>query len=138
MKAYSERIVPEVVSRHKDPYARKNLVQKYFKRHKKSIFIAYAWWFLLSFVGAHRLYLRQYIAAGIVFLLFLLIALIISLTPSTNFDSYLTEPHPASFLFLVLHLGEGLLLIFGVGSTNDRILIRLKEDIESVPYVPLS
>ena len=128
-----ERLIPEVVLRHKDPEAREFIFEKYFQRYRKSKIIAFAWWAVACSLGAHRIYLGQYRAAAIVFSLFIFPLII--LQNATSSGDYMII-----FIFLmpIVFVVEGVWLYWNIRSANDKLNQRIDHDIETTPYIPRS
>jgi len=123
-----DRIIPEVVLRHKKPADRPKIFEKYYARYRRSKVITGLWWLLLGDFGAHRVYLKQYRAAVILFIIGFLV-----LATAASMGS-----RDLLIILAVIRLIELMLLPMNIGKANDLIRDRLKEDIDSVSYIPLS
>ena len=128
-----ERIVPEVVLRHKDAKAREFIFEKYYQRYRKSRILSVAWWAVACALGAHRIYLGQYRAAAIIFGVSVISWLMV-------FVSTLSGAYGAIFILAIstIFIVEGVMLYWNIGAANDTLKQRLSYDIETTPYIPLS
>jgi hypothetical protein len=132
------RMIPESAVRHKSPERRKRVFETYFDLNRKSKRLAFSWWFFFWPLAGHRFYLNQYKAAAIMMILCLPSLVFVMLEGSLGPDKSGTDFHLFSFFPFIIFLIEGLFLMLNVGFANSRIREKLLEEIESVPYAPLS
>jgi hypothetical protein len=131
-------MIPEGVLRHKSPDRRNRVFKTYFDLNRKSKRLAFSWWFFLWPIAGHRLYLNQYKSAAVVVVLLLPSLIFLMMQELSGADSSGTEFDLFIFFPFIIFLVEGLLLTPSVGFANKKIRDRLGDEIEAVPYVPLS
>jgi len=123
-----KRIIPEIVLRHKKPSARAKLFEKYYARYRRSKWITIAWFCVFGALGAHRIYLKQFVAAIILASIWML-----SMAVAAG-----TRNGELLLLLFIILVAELILLPINIFRANKFIRETLEKDIESVSYIPLS